>query len=209
VGRGVEELMVRRALKAARRSDVCLLVIDATDGLSEQEARLSTFANEAGRACVVVVNKWDLVANKDDRLYRTSRSYVESKLTDVSWAQCIYVSAKTGLKTQELFKAIDAAAEQHQRRVGTSVMNEVLEDAVRWQKPPSTSTGKRGNIYYCAQVSVKPPTIAIFCNDPELFSANYRKFLETQMRKSLGFAGTPIRLLFRARRVARDALNKD
>jgi GTP-binding protein len=201
--------MVRRALKAARRSDVCLLVIDATDGLSEQEARLSTFANEAGRACVVVVNKWDLVANKDDRLYRTSRSYVESKLTDVSWAQCIYVSAKTGLKTQELFKAIDAAAEQHQRRVGTSVMNEVLEDAVRWQKPPSTSTGKRGNIYYCAQVSVKPPTIAIFCNDPELFSANYRKFLETQMRKSLGFAGTPIRLLFRARRVARDALNKD
>ena len=125
VGRGVEELMVRRALKAARRSDVCLLVIDATDGLSEQEARLSTFANEAGRACVVVVNKWDLVANKDDRLYRSSRAYVESKLSDVSWAQCIYVSAKTGLKTQELFKAIDAAAEQHQRRVGTSVMNEV------------------------------------------------------------------------------------
>jgi len=121
----VEELMVRRALKAARRSDVCLLVIDATDGLSEQEARLSTFANEAGRACVVVVNKWDLVANKDDRLYRSSRAYVESKLSDVAWAQCIYVSAKTGLKTQELFKAIDAAAEQHQRRVGTSVMNEV------------------------------------------------------------------------------------
>ena len=117
--------MVRRALKAARRSDVCLLVIDATDGLSEQEARLSTFANEAGRACVVVVNKWDLVANKDDRLYRSSRAYVESKLSDVSWAQCVYVSAKTGLKTQELFKAIDAAAEQHQRRVGTSVMNEV------------------------------------------------------------------------------------
>ena len=121
----MEELMVRRALKAARRSDVCLLVIDATDGLSEQEARLSTFANEAGRACVVVVNKWDLVANKDDRLYRSSRAYVESKLSDVAWAQCIYVSAKTGLKTQELFKAIDAAAEQHQRRVGTSVMNEV------------------------------------------------------------------------------------
>jgi len=207
VGRGVEELMVRRALKAARRADVCLLVIDATDGLSEQESRLSTFANEAGRACVVVVNKWDLVANKDDRLYRTSRSYVESKLSDVSWAQCVYVSAKTGLKTQELFKAIDAAAEQHQRRVGTSVMNEVLEDAVRWQKPPSTSSGKRGNIFYCAQVSVKPPTIAIFCNDPELFSTNYRKFLETQMRKSLGFEGTPIRLLFRARRVARDAVD--
>ena len=113
--------MVRRALKAARRSDVCLLVIDATDGLSEQEARLSTFANEAGRACVVVVNKWDLVANKDDRLYRSSRAYVESKLSDVAWAQCIYVSAKTGLKTQELFKAIDAAAEQHKRRVGSAV----------------------------------------------------------------------------------------
>ena len=81
-------------------------------------------------------------------------------------------------------------------------MNEVLEDAVRWQKPPSTSTGKRGNIYYCAQVSAKPPTTAIFCNDPDLFSNNYRRFLETQLRKALGFQGTPVRLLFRARRAA-------
>ena len=145
---------------------------------------------------------FDHAGSKDDKLYRTSRQYLSQKLAPVAWAQHLYVSAKTGLKAQDVFAAIDAAAEQHQRRVSTSVMNEVLEDAVRWQKPPSTSTGKRGSIYYCAQVSSKPPTTAIFCNDPDLFSNNYRRFLETQLRKALGFQGTPIRLLFRARRTS-------
>ena len=209
VGRGVEELMVKRALKAAQRADVCLLVVDATDGISEQEARLAGFIEEHGRACVVVVNKWDLVASKDDKLYRTSRQYMQQKLAPVKWSQHLYVSAKTGLKAQDIFTAIDAAAEQHQRRVSTSVMNEVLEDAVRWQKPPSTSTGKRGSIFYCAQVSVKPPTTAIFCNDPSLFNEAYRTYLEQALRKALGFQGTPIKLLFRARRASRSEDNAE
>jgi len=199
VNKGVEEEMVRRALKAARRSDVCLLVVDATEGISEQEGRLARFITEAGRACVVLINKWDLVSNKDDLLYRNSGKYLSQRLPQVQWAKALYVSAKTGLRTSDVFKAIRAAAEQHQRRVTTAVMNEVLEDGVRWQKPPATSTGRQGSIYYCAQVGTSPPTIAIFCNDPDLFSDTYRRYLEGHFRKSLGFEGSPIRLIFRGR----------
>lgn len=203
VNRGVEELMVRRSLKAARRSDVCLLVVDATEGVSEQEGRLARFIVESGRACVVVVNKWDLVPNKDDALYRSSAKYLDDRLPAVGWAKGLYVSAKTGLRATDIFEAANAAAEQHQRRVTTAVMNEVLEDGVRWQKPPSTSTGRQGSIYYCAQVATSPPTVAIFCNDPSLFSDTYRRYLERHFRKSLGFEGSPLRLIFRGRR-ARD-----
>ena len=199
VHKGVEELMVRRSLKAARRSDVCLLVVDATEGISEQEGRLARFVVEAGRACVVLINKWDLVPDKDDLLYRNSGKYLDRRLPMVGWAKALYVSAKTGMRTSDIFKAVRGAAEQHSRRVTTAVMNEVLEDGVRWQKPPATSTGRQGSIYYCAQVATNPPTIAIFCNDPELFSDTYRRYLEGHFRKSLGFSGTPIRLLFRGR----------
>ena len=200
VSKGVEEMMVRRSLKAGRRSDVCLLVVDATEGVSEQEARLARFVVESGRACVVLVNKWDLVPNKDDLLYRNSQKYLDQRLPQIGWASSIYVSAKTGLRTADVFKAIDSAAEQHQRRVTTAVMNEVLEDGVRWQKPPSTSTGRQGSIYYCAQVATSPPTVAIFCNDPTLLSATYRRYLERHFRKALGYEGTPIKMIFRARR---------
>lgn len=200
VHKGVEGLMVQRALKAARRADVCLLVLDATLGAAEQETRLSQFIVDSGRACVVLVNKWDVIANKDDALYRNSKRYLEKYLPAVSWATPVFVSAKTGLKVSEIFNVINKAAEQHQRRVTTSVMNEVLEDGVRWQKPPSTSTGRQGSIYYCAQVSTRPPTIAIFCNDPALFGETYRRYLEQHFRKSLGFTGTPVRLIFRGRK---------
>ena len=139
------------------------------------------------------------VANKDDMLYRNSGKYLDDRLPVVGWAKALYVSAKTGLRTKDVFDACRAAAAEHRRRVSTAVMNEVLEDGVRWQRPPSTSTGRQGAIYYCAQVSVMPPTIAIFCNDPALFSDTYRRYLERHFRKSLGFNGTPIRLLFRGR----------
>jgi len=200
IGKGVEELMVKRSLKAAKRSDVCLLVTDATEGVSDQETRLAQFIVDSGRACVIIVNKWDAVAHKDDRLYRTSRQEIQSRLPMLAWASQLYVSAKTGLKTQQIFGALDAAAAKHRSRVSTSVLNEVLEDIIRWQKPPATTTGKQGSVYYCAQVSSRPPTIVIFCNDPELFSNSYRRYLESQLRKSLGFEGTPIRLLLRRRR---------
>jgi len=204
VSKGLEEMMVRRSLKAARRADVCLLVVDATEGVADQESRLSQFIADAGRACVVVVNKWDAVAQKDDRVYRTSREYLLSSLPAVAWAQHLFVSAKTGLKTQQLFDAINQAATRHRTRIRTSVINEVIEDAVRWQKPPATTHGRQGSIYYCAQVSTRPPTIVIFCNDPTLFGSSYRRYLERSIRKSLDFTGTPLRVLFRARRDTRE-----
>uniref|UniRef100_A0A7S4FA39 GTPase Der n=1 Tax=Chrysotila carterae TaxID=13221 RepID=A0A7S4FA39_CHRCT len=205
VSKGVEQMMVQRSLKAARRSDVCLLVLDATETVSDQETTLANFIAESGRACVVVVNKWDAIAEKDDKLYRTSKQFLQNKLPSVSWAQQLFVSAKTGLKTQQIYNAIGKAVEKHRTRISTAVLNEVLEDAVRWQRPPSTSTGRQGSVYYCAQVSTRPPTIVIFCNDPDLFGQSYRRYLESQLRKSLGFEGTPIRLLFRARRAQRGA----
>ena len=199
VGKGTEEEMVRRALKAGRRSDVCLLVVDATEGVSEQEVRLARFVAEAGRACVVLVNKWDTVGEKDDRMYKWSRELLQTKLRSVAWATPLFVSAETGLNAHKVFEAIEKAAEQHRRRISTSVMNEVLEDAVRWQKPPSTTTGRQGSVYYCAQVATRPPTTVVFCNDPELFGDSYRRYLEKHVRAALGFQGTPIRLVFRAR----------
>merc|ERR1712087_2918 len=126
---GVEQMMVKRSLKAARRSDVCLLVLDATEGVSDQETTLANFIVEAGRACVIIINKWDAVSEKDDRLYRNSKAYIASRLPTVSWASHLFVSAKTGLKTQQIYEAVEAAAKNHRLRIRTSVMNEVLEDA--------------------------------------------------------------------------------
>lgn len=206
VRKGLEEMMVQRSLKAARRADVCLLLLDATEGVSDQEIRLAQFAADAGRACVIVVNKWDAVDGKTDQLYRNSLEYVQRKLPMLSWAAQLHVSAKTGFKTAQIFEAIDAAAKTHRRRVSTSAMNEVLEDAVRWQRPPSDSKGRQGSIYYCAQVSTQPPTIVIFCNDPSLFSQSYKRYLEGQVRMSLGFEGSPIRFIFRPRR-AREVMS--
>ena len=206
VRKGLEEMMVQRSLKAARRADVCLLLLDATEGVSDQEIRLAQFAADAGRACVIVVNKWDAVDGKTAQLYRNSLEYVQRKLPMLSWATQLHVSAKTGFKTAQIFEAIDAAAKTHRRRVSTSAMNEVLEDAVRWQRPPSDSKGRQGSIYYCAQVSTQPPTIVIFCNDPSLFSQSYKRYLEGQVRMSLGFEGSPIRFIFRPRR-AREVMS--
>ena len=198
-GKGVEEMMVKRSLKAARRADVCVLVVDATEGASDQETKLASFVADAGRACVVCVNKWDAITGKDDLLYKQTRADILARLAPVAWASVVFCSAKTGLKTQQIFDAINAAAAMHRRRTSTSVVNEVLEDAVRWQRPPATTTGRQGTVYYCAQVSVAPPTLVIFCNDPDLFGNSYRRYLEGQFRKSLGYDGTPLRMIYRAR----------
>lgn len=209
VGKGkdsaIETLMVRRALKAVKRSDVCLLVVDATDGVSDQESRLAEYVVESGCACVIAVNKWDAVSAKDDRKYREAKANIAAKLPALAtggstWAEQVFVSAKTGLKTAAIFSALTRASETHRKRVSTAVLNEVLEDAVRWQRPPAAFNGKQGSVYYCAQVSTRPPTIVVFVNDPDLFSQSYRRYLESSLRKSLGFEGTPLRMLFRARR---------
>ncbi|CAM9632895.1 unnamed protein product [Chrysoparadoxa australica] len=199
---GNEFFMINRAFKAIRRSDVVLLVVDAEDGIREQDVKLAERVTADGRACVVVCNKWDAV-EKDEKTYIKATEYVREKLSSVRWADIIFTSATTGQRCNKIFDMVDDAVVQHRKRVKTSVMNEVLRDAVLWQSPAARRNQAQGKIYYCNQVSSKPPTFAIFCNNPKLFSDNYRRYLERKFREQLGFKGAPMRFLWRGKRLRR------
>ena len=196
---GAEFFSINRAFKAIRRSDVVLLVIDALDGVTEQDQKLANRIAEEGRACAIAVNKWDTL-EKDTYTILDYQRHLQDKLYFIDWAESIFVSALTGQRVNKILNLVDAAAEQHNRRVVTSVINEVLEEAISWHSPPTTRQGKQGKIYYGTQVRSQPPTIALFVNDPERFKDNYRRYIETQFRKNLGFTGTPIRLLWRGKK---------
>lgn len=197
---GPEFFGINRAFKAIARADVVLLVIDAIDGVTEQDQKLAGRVTDEGRGCIIVVNKWDAVEKDSHTIYEYEKD-VRSRLHFFDWAELIFISAKTGQRIDKIFDLVDTAAEQHKRRVTTSVINEVLEDAARWHSPPTTRQGRQGKIYYGTQVSTAPPTIALFVNDPELFNDNYRRYVERQFRQSLGFTGTPLRLLWRGKKV--------
>lgn len=196
---GPEFFGINRAFKAIRRADVVLLVLDAIDGVTEQDQKLAGRIAEEGRSCVVVVNKWDAV-EKDSYTIYEYQDRVKNRLNFLDWAETIFVSALVGQRVEKIFELVERAAEQHRRRVSTSVINEVLEEAVGWHSPPATRQGRQGKIYYGTQVSSQPPTIALFVNDPQLFKENYRRYVERQFRQTLGFEGTPIRLLWRAKK---------
>ena len=207
---GAEFFGINRAFKAIRRADVVLLVIDALDGVTEQDQKLADRIIEEGRACIIVVNKWDAV-EKDSHTIYSYETTVKSKLYFVDWAETIFVSAVTGQRVEKIVDLVETAAAAHKRRVTTSVINEVLEEAIKWHSPPTTRQGKQGKIYYGTQVSSEPPTIALFVNDPQRFHENYRRYIESQFRQQLGFKGTPIRLLWRgkkAREVENNSLNR-
>jgi len=199
---GPEFFGINRAFKAIRRADVVLLVLDAVDGVTEQDQKLAGRIAEEGRACVVVVNKWDAV-EKDSYTIYEYQDRLKDRLNFLDWAETIFVSALSGQRVEKIFELLERSAEQHRRRVSTSVINEVLEEAVGWHSPPATRQGRQGKIYYGTQVSSQPPTIALFVNNPQLFKENYRRYMERQFRQVLGFEGTPIRLLWRGKK-ARD-----
>ncbi len=201
---------INRAFKAIRRAEVVLFVIDALDGVTEQDQKLANRIIEDGRACVIVVNKWDAV-EKDTYTIYTYEQEVRSRLYFVEWAEMIFVSALTGKRVEKIIDLIDNAANEYQRRVTTSVINEVLEEAISWNSPPTNRQGRQGKIYYGTQVTSKPPTIALFVNDPKRFPDNYRRYIQSQFRQHLGFTGTPIRLLWRgkkAREVEQNTANR-
>jgi len=199
---GNEFFMINRALKAIRRSDVVLLVLDAEDGIHEQDRVLADRIKEDGRACVILLNKWDLV-EKDDKTYLKTIEYLRDKLSPIAWAEVILVSALTGQRCSKIYEAVDKAVKQHRLRIRTSVLNEVLREALLWQQPPTKSDSQQGKIYYCNQVSTAPPTVAIFCNNPKLFPDSYRRYLERKFREQLGFESTPLRLLWRGKQMRR------
>jgi GTP-binding protein len=197
---GPEFFGINRAFKAIRRADVVLLVLDAIDGVTEQDQKLAGRIVEEGRACVIVVNKWDAI-EKDSYTIYEHEGHLKARLNFVEWVETIFVSALKGQRVEKILDLVNAAAEQYQRRVSTSVINEVLEEAVGWHSPPATRQGRQGKIYYGTQVSSRPPTIALFVNNPELFKDNYRRYVEKQFRQGLGFTGTPIRLLWRGKKL--------
>lgn len=193
-----EKYSVLRALRAIERSDVVLVVIDGEEGIIEQDKKIAGYAHEAGRAIVIVVNKWDAV-EKDDKTMKEFEQKIRDHFLFLDYAPIVFLSAKTKKRVHTLIPKIDLASENHAMRVVTTVLNDVIMDAVA-MNPTPTDKGQRLKIYYATQVAIKPPTFVIFVNDPELMHFSYKRFLENRIRDAFGFEGTPIRLIARPRK---------
>ncbi|MEB3176264.1 MAG: ribosome biogenesis GTPase Der [Synechococcus sp.] len=203
VNYGPEFFGINRSFKAIDRSDVCVLVIDAEEGVTEQDQRLAGRIEEDGRACVVVVNKWDLI-EKDSHTMPVMEKELRAKLYFLDWAPMLFISALNGQRVERIFPLAALAVEQHRRRVSTAVVNEVLQEALSWRSPPTTRGGRQGRLYYGTQVAVRPPSFTLFVNEPKLFGDTYRRYVERQIRQGLGFEGSPVRLFWRGKQ-QRDA----
>jgi GTPase len=195
---GAEFFMINRAFKAIRRAEVVVLLLSAVDGIVDQDRMLAERIYDEGRSCVIALNKWDIVDNKDDKTYLKAVENVRLSLPRLRWAEICLISAKTGQRTEKLFSLVDRAAKQFSRRIPTAVLNEVIQDAVLWMAPPRVGA-KTGRVYYCIQISVAPPTIVIFVNNPNLFTESYQRYLERKIRDNLDFEGTPLKLIFRGK----------
>ncbi|HBJ18427.1 MAG TPA: ribosome biogenesis GTPase Der [Clostridiales bacterium] len=191
----IEKFSVLRAKAAVERADVCLLMVDAADGVTEQDERIAGIAHEAGKACIIVVNKWDSVT-KDNATTNKYTNDVRTALAYMTYAPIVYVSALTGQRVEKLYPLIKKVYEEASRRVPTGMLNDVLNDAMTRVQPPSDK-GKRLKIYYMTESSTNPPTFVIFCNSAALFHFSYQRYIENCLRESFGFEGTPIRLVLR------------
>ena len=191
----IEQFSVLRAKAAVERSDVCILLIDASQGITEQDEKIAGIAHEAGKACIIAVNKWDSV-EKDNSSVNSFTKDVYTALSYMTYAPIMFISAKTGQRVDKLFEQINYVHNQSLMRVTTGMLNDVLADAVNRVQPPSDK-GRRLKIYYMTQTSVAPPTFVTFCNDAELFHFSYVRYLENCLRKTFGFRGTPIKIIVR------------
>lgn len=193
----LEKYSIMRTLLAVERADVCLLMIDANEGVTAQDATIAGEAHEAGKGIIIVVNKWDEYEKENGTLEKYKKD-VYNKLSYLSYAPIIFISAKTGQRVDKLFNMINNVANQNSLRVSTSVLNQVLNEAIAIVQPP-TDKGKRLRIYYMTQASTKPPTFVVFVNDKKLFHFSYERYLSNQIRKEFGLEGTPIRMIVRER----------
>ena len=191
----VERFSVLRATMAIERSDVCLIMIDANEGVTEQDTKVAGLAHEAGKACIIVVNKWDSV-DKDDKTMKRMEEAVRRDLAYMTYAPILFISALTGQRVGQLFQLIQSVVNQASMRIPTGVLNSVLADAQTRVQPP-TDKGRRLKIYYMTQIGVKPPHFVIFCNDAKLFHFSYQRYLENQIRNTFGLMGTPVRITIR------------
>ena len=193
----LEHYMIVRTVSAVERADVVVMMIDATEGVTEQDAKIAGIAHDRGKAIIVAVNKWDAVEKDDKTIYRFTER-VKNTLSFMPYAEILFLSAKTGQRIPKLFETIDIVNEDHAMRVATGVLNEIMTEAVAMQQPPSDK-GKRLRLYYITQVSVKPPTFVIFVNDKELMHFSYTRYIENQIRETFGFKGTPLHFIIRER----------
>lgn len=193
----LERYMIVRAVSAIERSDIVVLLIDAVEGVSEQDAKIAGIAHDRGKAVIIAVNKWDAVEKDDKTIYRVTEK-VRNVLSYMPYAEIIFISALTGQRLHKLFDVIDMVSENHAMRVATGVLNEIMAEAVAMQQPPSDK-GKRLKLYYITQVAVKPPTFVIFVNRKELMHFSYTRYIENQIRDTFGFRGTPLRFIIRER----------
>ena len=196
---GAEKLSVGRALQAMKRADVVVLVIDGTEGPSQQDFVLAERATQEGCAIVLCINKWDLV-DKDTHTMNKYTDDMRLKLRVFEYAEIVYTSALTGQRIQKILDAAQVASENHRKRLTTATLNSVVQEATLWKLPPSRNS-RKGKIYYITQASIRPPTFVFFVNDPKLFPDTYRRYMERQLRENIGFPGTPIRLLWRGKGV--------
>ena len=194
----LERYSIIRTVSAVERADVVLMVIDATEGITEQDAKIAGIAHDRGKGIVIVVNKWDAIEKNDKTIYEFQNKIKET-LAYMPYAEMVFVSAVTGQRLPKLFETIDMVIENQTLRIATGVLNEIITEAVALQQPPSDK-GKRLKIYYTTQVSVKPPTFVIFVNDKQLMHFSYTRYLENKIRDTFGFKGTSLRFIIRERK---------
>lgn len=197
VDESIEKYSVLRAYMAVERSDVCMIIIDAKEGISEQDAKIAGFAHEKGKASVIVVNKWDLI-DKETNTMNEFKKDVMDVLSFMQYAPIMFVSAKTGQRVGKLFSQLKYVAEQNSMRISTGMLNDILHETMARVQPP-TDKGKRLKILYMTQTSTKPPTFVAFCNRADLFHFSYQRYIENQIREVFGMVGTPIRFVVRER----------
>lgn len=195
INESVERYSVARALGAVDRADVCLIMIDAEEGITEQDTKIAGYVHEAGKASIIVVNKWDLV-EKETNTMKDFRNKVKDGFNFMMYSPAVFISAKTGLRIENIFEMVDDALEQNTKRIPTGLLNDILNEAIAAVQPPSDK-GKRLKVYYATQASIKPPTFVLFVNDGKLAHYSYIRYIENQFRARFGFEGTPIRFIIR------------
>ena len=193
----LERYSIIRTVAAVERADIVVLVIDATEGVTEQDAKIAGIAHDRGKGMIIAVNKWDALEKNDKTIYEFTRKIRET-LAYMPYAETVFISAKTGQRLNKLYEMIDAVRENQNLRVATGVLNEIMTEAVALQQPPSDK-GKRLKLYYITQVAVKPPTFVIFVNDKELMHFSYTRYIENKIREAFGFRGTSLRFIIRER----------
>lgn len=193
----IERYSIIRTVTAVERADVVIIVIDAVEGVTEQDAKIAGIAHENGKGIIIAVNKWDAIEKNDKTIYEYTNK-VRQILSFMPYAEIMFISAKTGQRLPKMFDMIDMVIENHSMRIETGVLNQIMAEAVAMQQPPSDK-GKRLKLYYITQVAVKPPTFVIFVNDKELMHFSYTRYIENRIREAFGFRGTPLRFIIRER----------